>query len=277
MRRHTTKHPSGAATTARPNPARRARIRKGSATSCLVARTSRGRLRLARQIVPVVVMVLIKRQRAGDLSAEQSGVLGMLGYRLRHTRAAHVAVEADHAVALRHDDVQIVRHEEHAEAAFGAEPTDQGIKLRFARVVDAARRLVEHKHARRSNERTGEHHALQLAARELRELTLGEFTGTDIGERPPRLFLLNAASKLNEASDRDWNGAIDCKALWHVAHNKPGLAQDRSAIGRLEAEQHPHKRRLAGPVGTDESEDLALGNVDIDALQNGAARAREPD
>src|SRR5262249_3513179 len=153
----------------------------------------------------------------------------------------------------------------------------QGIKLRFARVVDAARRLVEHKHARRSNERTGEHHALQLAARELRELTLGEFIGTDIGEGAPRLLLLNPAPKRNEASDRDWNSAIDRKALWHVAQNEPRLAQDRSAIGLFEAEQHSHKRRFSGAIGTDESEDLALGNVDIDALQNGAARAREPD
>src|SRR5499427_11161029 len=151
MRRHTTKHPSGAATTARPNPARSARIRKGSATSGLVARTPRRRLRLARQVVPVVVMMLIKRERPGDLGTEQPGVLGMLGHRPRHARAAHVAVEADHAVALRHDDVQIVGHEEHAEAAFGAEPPDQGIKLRLARKVDAARRLVEHKYPWRSD------------------------------------------------------------------------------------------------------------------------------
>src|SRR5215472_16109581 len=118
MRRQTTKHPSGAATTARPNPARRARIRKGSATSG-VACTWRGRLRFARQVVPVVVMMLIKRERSGNLGAEQPGVLGMLGHRLGHARTAYVAVEADHAVALRHDDVQIVGHEEHAEAALG--------------------------------------------------------------------------------------------------------------------------------------------------------------
>src|SRR5262249_33078473 len=149
MRPQPTKPPRGAATIARPNPARRARIRKGSPTSGLVPpRTAGRRLWLARQIVPVVVMVLIERERARGLDAEQPRVLGMLGHRLGHARAAHVPIEADHAVALRHDDVQIVRHEEHAEAALGAQPTDQRIKLRLAGVVDAAHRLVEHEHIR---------------------------------------------------------------------------------------------------------------------------------
>src|SRR5262249_40600828 len=157
------------------------------------------------------------------------------------------------------------------EAAFGAEPPDQGIKLRLARIVDAARRLVEHEHPGRSDQRTGEHHALQFPARELRELTVGELIGTDVGERAPGVLVLNPPPELNEASDRKWNSAIDRKALWHVAHDETWLAQDRSPIGLLKAEQDPHQRRFAGAVRADEGEDLALGNVQIDVLQDGAA------
>src|SRR5262245_53700005 len=102
MRRHTTKHPRGAATTARPRPARRARIRKGSATSGPVVQRAvpaGRRLRLAGQVVPVVVVMVIERESAPRLGPEQTRVLGMLRHRLRHTGAAHMSVEADDAVA----------------------------------------------------------------------------------------------------------------------------------------------------------------------------------
>src|SRR5947207_12326596 len=105
MRRQTTKHPSGAATTASASPASRARIRKGSATSGPLARRSVGcgrRLRLARQIVPVVVMVMVEGEGACCLRPEQARVLGMLRHRLRHAGAAHMAVEADDAFTLAH-------------------------------------------------------------------------------------------------------------------------------------------------------------------------------
>jgi hypothetical protein len=75
-----------------------------------------------------------------------------------------MTVETDDAVALRHDDVQIVRDEEHAEAALGAQPADQRIKLGLARIVDAAHGLVEYQDAGRADERARQHGPLQLAA-----------------------------------------------------------------------------------------------------------------
>src|SRR5436309_11309839 len=103
MRRQTTKQPSGAATIASPMPAIRARIRKGSPTSApllpvglgagarLGTIRPRGRMRLAGQIVPVVVAVVVEAEGAGRLGPEQTRVLGMLRHRLRHARAAHMA------------------------------------------------------------------------------------------------------------------------------------------------------------------------------------------
>ena len=123
------------------------------------------RLRLARQIVPVVVVVMVEGEGAGRLRPEQARVLGMLRHRLRHARAAHMAVEADDAVALRHDDVQIVRHEQDAEAVLGAQPADQRVELGLAGIVDAAHGLVEHQDAGRADQRARQHHPLQLAAR----------------------------------------------------------------------------------------------------------------
>ena len=87
----------------------------------------------------------------------------MLGHRLGNARAADVTVEADDAVAARHDDVQIVRHEQHAEATLVAKACDQVVELGLAGEVDALHRLVEHQQIGIAKERASEHHALQLA------------------------------------------------------------------------------------------------------------------
>src|SRR5690349_9696828 len=107
MRRHTTKQPRGAATTARPSPASRARIRNGSPTSGPLTQRAlaRGRcLRFACQIVAVIVVVVVERESARRLRPEQPRVLGVLRHRLGYARAAYVPVETYDTVALRHYD-----------------------------------------------------------------------------------------------------------------------------------------------------------------------------
>lgn len=96
--------------------------------------------------------------------AEEANVGGVLGDCFRHARAAYVAIDAHHAVTLRHDDVEIVRDHQHAEPAFGPQPTDQRVKLRLADVVDAADRLIKDQQAGISQKRTGEQNPLQLTA-----------------------------------------------------------------------------------------------------------------
>src|SRR5262245_32729397 len=133
MRRHTTKQPSGAATTASPRPASRARNRNGSVTSVPLAGSGVGGgwSRPGCQIVSVVVVMVIEAKGTRRLRTEQARILGMLGHRLRYAGAAYMPVEADDAIALRHHHVQIVRHQQHPEPALRAEPADQGIELRL--------------------------------------------------------------------------------------------------------------------------------------------------
>ena len=64
--------------------------------------------------------------------------------------------------------------------------------------------------------------------------------------------------------------------LRHVADPPPLLRRDRTAapenltgIGGEDAEDDPHRRRLAGPVGTDEAEHLAGPDREGDVLQRG--------
>src|SRR6478752_7663296 len=169
MRCQMTKHPSGAATMASARPATMARTRNGSSTLVPCGRSALGsrglarRMRDASNIVTVIVVVTVDRERAGGLRSEEACVGWVLGHRLGNARAADVTVETDDAVAARHDDVQIVRDEQHAEAALIAQACDQVVELGLARVVDALHRLVEHQEIGIAKERTREHDALQLA------------------------------------------------------------------------------------------------------------------
>ncbi len=134
----------------------------------------------------MIVMMVIDAERARGLRAEQAHILRMLRHRLRHARAADVAVEADDAVARRHHDVQIVRDEQHAEAAYVAQAPDERVELGLADVVDAAHRLVEHEQRRTSEQRPRQHDALQLAARELAQLLAPDVRRPDLAENDRR-------------------------------------------------------------------------------------------
>src|SRR5262249_22967022 len=49
---------------------------------------------------------------------------------------------------------------------------------------------------------------------------------------------------------------------------------DAALVGPLDAEQRARQGRLASAVGTDDGNDLARPDIDIDALQDGPARPR---
>ena len=224
----------------------------------------------------MVVAVVIEAEGAGGLRPEQARVLGMLRHRLRHARAAHMPVEADDPVALRHDDVQVVGDEQHAETLLGPQLADQVVELGLARVVDAAHRLVEHQHVGRADQRACEQHPLQLAAGEIRQLAIADPAGADVGEHALDLLVLGPPPELHEARDVDRDGAVELEALRHVADDETRLAHGLALVRALEPQQHPHQRGLAGPVGADQRHDLARRDIDVDALQDGAARPRQP-
>src|SRR5258707_1104460 len=107
MRCHTTKQPSGAAMTASARPATSARRKKGSSTFGFSGRRLR-RLRLAGDVVAMVMVMAVDGELARFLRTKQANVGWMLRHGLGHTRAAHVAIETNDTVAARHDDVEIV-------------------------------------------------------------------------------------------------------------------------------------------------------------------------
>lgn len=99
-------------------------------------------MRVPGNVMAVVVMMTIDRQGARRLGTKQAYVSGMLRDGVGHARAADVPIETDDPIALRHNDMQIVRDKQHTEAVIIAQTPDQIVKLGFPSVVDALHRLI---------------------------------------------------------------------------------------------------------------------------------------
>ena len=93
-------------------------------------------------------MVIIGCELLRRIRPEETRVFGVLRHRFRLARATDMTIEAQHAIAARHDDVQIVGDQEYAEFALIAQIADQLIEIGFTGVVDAARWLIQNKQVR---------------------------------------------------------------------------------------------------------------------------------
>ena len=160
--------------------------------------------------------------------------------------------------------------------------------------IDAVGRLVEKQHARRVDERAGEAELLLHAAGEVAGEALPE--RGEIAEAEQPVDLLGAAADghavdVGVESDvlHHREVRIKAEALAHVADvllEALGVAHDiearhlggAAAGSEQDAGEHAHGGRLAGAVGADEAEDLAVGDVEVepcdgDEVVEGAAQA----
>src|SRR5579883_3681427 len=133
MRRHTTKEPRGPATAATPRPAKTARQRKSSMPM---------RLRRRDGTVMAVVMVVRIEREAIDRAAEERAISGIAAHHLGQAAAADMMIEADDMVRRRHDEMEVMRDEQHAAAALFADAADQREELGLPRDIDALHGLV---------------------------------------------------------------------------------------------------------------------------------------
>src|SRR5690606_1602407 len=189
MRRQTTKQPSGPATSARPIPATRARVKKSSSIMPL-----RGQILLrlpgmvivaipavfgnravrqphaAVRQVGVIVMVTVDRQRLTCTRAEQPRVFGAPHDALGRTATAHMAVQADHHIGLSHHHMQVVGDQQDAATRAVAQFTDKLIESYFAREIDTLHWLVQHEQIRLARQSAGTQRALEFATRQRLDL-----------------------------------------------------------------------------------------------------------
>src|SRR5690554_4550640 len=99
MRRQTTKQPRGPATKATPRPPSSARQKKSPSNASMMVMAAtfvgvRGRDHIAMEVMAMVVMVVIDRQRLGNLMTEGFHKSRVLGNILRVSAATYVLIKA---------------------------------------------------------------------------------------------------------------------------------------------------------------------------------------
>ena len=156
---------------------------------------------------------------------------------------------------------------------------DLGLHAHAQVRVQRAQRLVQQQDAGLRDQRAGERHPLPLAARELRDVAvrvIGDPHLLQPLEHPGAAFLRRHAAHLEAELDVPAHAEVgeECEALPH--HGRvalPGLAlvdplaaEPHLALARLlEAGDHAQRRGLAAARRPHERDELALGDLQLDA------------
>ena len=99
-------------------------------------------------VMPVVVIMAIKRERPFGPCAEQLTIFRRSGNDLWRAFATDVTVKANHTVRGAHHNVKFVAHHQNRTAEAIAQVFDQLIKRRRPRLIKALRRLIQHQNIR---------------------------------------------------------------------------------------------------------------------------------
>ena len=160
-----------------------------------------------------------------------------------------------------------------------AQPLEQVADLDAGPGVETARRFVEQQHLRLVQERSGQTDALRLPAGQLVDHRVALERHVDQLE----FFLANFASRRAIDAVRGCEElqvfhhrhvVVDAEEVGHVADEAADFL--RVGIDRLAADiglavvgveqrgDHPHRRGFARSVGTDEPEDIAIVELEVD-------------
>jgi len=173
----------------------------------------------------------------------------------------------------------IVRYVERRDAELFLQLADLAAHLDAELGVEIGERLVEQQHLGLDDEAAGDRDALELAARELMRPALLVALEMDEGEsaRHPLADLGGRhASRLQAVGDVAGDGVVgeNRVVLEHHAGVAPVRRQpvdarrtemNAAGIELAESRDHAQKRGLAAPGGTEQGEELAVGDIERDA------------
>ena len=116
----------------------------------------------AGNIVLMIMVMGVNGNRLRSLLAEQRQIFWMLTDRLGQTGAAQMLIQAQYLVGLRHDQVQIVRHQQYRTLQLIAQFTDQLVHAYLTTHINAGGRLIEHQQIRLAERGARQQHAFQF-------------------------------------------------------------------------------------------------------------------
>ena len=197
----------------------------------------------------------------------------------------------DEPVGERERLVVVVGHEQRGEPEPHEERAQLGDQPFAQRAVERAERLVEHEQPRLGGERAGERDALLLAARELADAPVLEAGEPDEREcvAGARRRSSAAASRCMRSPKRDVAQHVAVGeqrvVLEHEpeardgaggtrARSSPSHATTPARVG-LEPGDRAQQRALAAAARTEDADDLAVGDVEVDAVDRGDAVVRD--
>ena len=181
------------------------------------------------------------------------------------------------AVAQLLDLAHQVAREQHGHALVG-EPADQHAHVAHPRRVEPGGRLVEQQQPRRAQQRPGDAEALAHAVRVAADLVLGAAGEVDGVERlvdpvlgavavERRHQLEVAAPAQVRVEARRLDEARDAVEGASALEQRIAAEEARGAlVGPDQPEQHPQRRRLAGPVGSEVAVDVAGAHGQVDVV-----------
>ena len=217
----------------------------------------------------------------GSCSSRSSGASGSVARIVREPTIALISVVGPSATSACHEDspigvgvrlLEVVRREQDRLAVAGevADRRPEGVP---ALDVHADGRLVEHEQLWIAHQRDRESQPLGLAAAEALRAPVGD--RLDPRERERFVDVQRLREERGDHRDELTHGQLaqDTARLEH--DSDPALLdrllgrrsehRDRSGVGRLKAEQHVDRRRLAGTVWPEQRDGLACAHGDVHA------------
>ena len=177
--------------------------------------------------------------------------------------AADVAVQADDGVALRHDEVQVVRDHQYGAVAALLDVADDGVKAGQGGRVDAGGRFVEDDELRLLQDGAGEQEALGFPAGEVLQAGV-EFAG-DAEACEPRVAGFGA-QVLQEARGGDGHVGWRVELLRDVGHAQSGTSADYAAVRAGFAGDEGEQGGFARAVGANDGEDFPVHDAQVDVM-----------
>ena len=208
---------------------------------------------------------------------------------IRRAFAANSAVEGDDPGRMPMHHRKVVRHDDDGEPVHPVNVGDDFVERSFSRGVDAFGGFVEEEQSRLAEQAESDEDTLELSARERRDRFVEQSPNAEIGGNgwecevqffaaSPKPIPREGPSKCEEFTHREGQTGIEGEPLRDVPDGRQrlseiGTAQETVGAGsdRDEAEPCPEESGLAGTIWTNERDQLAVGNLEADILQDATA------
>ena len=116
-------------------------------------------------IMPVIMIVTIKRQRAHCTRPEECAVFRCRSDNLWRPFTADMPIKANHPIRRAHNNMQLMANHQNSAAGLASNSLDLAIEGRGPRLIQPLRCFVQQQKLGLADERAGQKHPLELSAR----------------------------------------------------------------------------------------------------------------